>query len=70
MSEWISVEDRLPDIGEFVLVAFVLDGIHRRVPTSARYEGRLRWLITTWRHSGGTFEDITHWMPLPNPPEV
>lgn len=62
MSEWISVEDRLPDELESVLVSrngnvcnmFLHGGI--------------------WKPDGygirvtHAFDDVTHWMPLPEPP--
>ncbi|MBR3753372.1 MAG: DUF551 domain-containing protein [Ruminiclostridium sp.] len=53
MSEWISVQERLPGDGAGVLV--FLD-------TGAMY---ISW---QWR---GKWDEkgVTHWMPLPKPPE-
>lgn len=50
---WISVKDRLPDVGKFVLIYNEINGV------------RLDY------HDGATFGyyDVTHWMPLPQPPK-
>ena len=64
MSEWISVKARLPEAGERVLVS------------SGMFVGEAyRTSANTWyRHTGFPLRDIlhrdvTHWMPLPEPPE-
>lgn len=62
MTEWIKVEDRLPDLDEEVLYS---DG--RRI-----YLGMLdsdMGKVIYWTHYD-SFEDygITHWMPLPEKP--
>lgn len=68
MSEWIRVEDKMPEDGVGVLVT---DG----TDVSA---GRRRWgywhphEVDIDYGSGAdiSFEDrVTHWMPLPAPPE-
>ena len=59
MSEWISVEDRLPEDAYFVL-AFEDTGLMRVVCFyDNRWEDNLDYVI----------EGVTHWMPLPKPPE-
>ena len=65
MSEWISVDDRLPEYTahagskQFVLViANSQLGIHE-----VMYVNR-KWLFST-----GIEVKVTHWMPLPEPPE-
>jgi len=64
MSEWISVEDRLPEIAEWsgnrVLVYTEEGSIH-----TGRYEGEVAgdW-VDLYNDSG----EITHWMPLPEKP--
>ena len=61
MSEWISVKDRLPRCGELVLTT---DGI-------AVFESYLsishKWLRSglVWWEEGA----VTHWTPMPEPPE-
>ena len=59
--EWISVKDRLPEIHEDVLIWF---------------RGTVCFGDRTsdghWRPEGGNGnfdDDITHWMPLPDPPK-
>lgn len=52
--EWIPVKDRLPDVGKFVLIYNEING------------------VCLDYHDGATFGyyDVTHWMPLPNPPKA
>jgi hypothetical protein len=57
---WISVKDSLPDIGKDVLT---YDGEYILVEYLLLDED-----IFTW--SCSDFDDITHWMPLPEPPKV
>ncbi len=73
MSEWISVKDKLPeksDHNDYLIT----DGEHF-------YVGHYRYKAKAWDHSilgwiqgmyadtGETYDvNITHWMPLPNPP--
>ena len=56
-SEWISVEERLPEIGQSVLVY------------SSKYYPvvECRDLVTYMRM--GNYSGVTHWMPLPEPPK-
>lgn len=57
---WISVEDRLPEEGQSVLVHYV-DGW---MPVAHLLNGK-------WYQSGGetSWLSVTHWMPLPEPPK-
>lgn len=69
--EWISVEDRLPEVGikvlcyrpeaeksgdEIIKVSYALDGKNRS-PQGIEHK------FECWCH-------VTHWMPLPNPPKA
>ena len=56
---WISVKDRLPETGTLALVFGSAGAM-----TVARYIAVNQWLVP------GIFSAITHWMPLPTPPEV
>ena len=56
--EWISVEERLPDGWEPVLV---FRGQCKAVEIDFYRPVRYQW------HN---FADVTHWMPMPEPPEV
>jgi len=66
MSEWISVDERFPDncLGIVFYLAWV---------ECPYYEGSVK--VVAWHGdrfngfpSGAT--KVTHWMPLPSPPEV
>ena len=57
-SEWISVEDRLPEEDVRVLVWLNTNRSYTKIDTDRRFEGKwVRWA-----------SDVTHWMPLPTPP--
>lgn len=61
MPRWISVEERLPEDDDPVLISWwgLLVGIG--------------WCTAkkNWRDIGGKFpHTVTHWMPLPKPPRV
>ncbi len=70
MSEWISVKDRLPETGGMVLVIasgkpmsnLTLNGAYELAEYAP--EG---WIFETWPEWENA--DVTHWMPLPPPPE-
>lgn len=74
-SEWISVEERLPEPNEECLVsARVGDRVVIDLGEIVQYwNGRTNeygfmWMITNdWDEGEGC--EITHWMPLPEPPK-
>ena len=61
-NEWISVKDRLPEIGKDYLVT---DG---HVCMVAAFRENTEefdfWNINWWSHN-----EVTHWMPIPTPPK-
>ena len=72
MSEWISVDERLPkdevntyrgeNNGEYPeYIVMVKDA---KVPTVLVFEGEF------WVDDDGAVYNVTHWMPMPAPPEV
>jgi hypothetical protein len=63
-SEWIRVEDRLPEKHKYVLVLEYIEGISVSVILLASWEGD-RWRI----YGGSTAEKVTHWAELPSPPK-
>ena len=65
MSDWISVRERMPDDTKSVLVWC----------PSRRNKYTACWVCPDWIHFGGRFdvivlEDVTHWMPTPEPPKI
>lgn len=64
MSEWIGVKDRLPPLGERVLCS---DG----TAVFEQYRVELSAVYGIWERSGmkSPMQNVTHWMPLPEPPE-
>lgn len=63
---WISVEDRLPEINVDVNICDSKNNVSTGCLSSrTTRERRLLW---STRHRGSK-TDITHWMPLPEPPK-
>ena len=63
-SKWISVTERLPEEnGTYIVSAF--DG-HDGRTSFAKWQNRFK----TWNLTGArSYWKVTHWMPLPEPPE-
>ena len=59
LNEWVSVEDGLPEEKQRVIVRC------ERVGTSVGWILWGRWMTDIGPHAG----DVTHWMPLPAPPD-
>jgi len=60
--EWISVEDRLPEVFEHVLI-YTING---RI-TTANITSYHHW--NTDQPEPLSMRQVTHWMPLPKPPK-
>ena len=60
MSDWISVEDKLPDEFQEVLSFAGHNGIAHSIYRAENFKKSL----VVWLHL-----DVTHWMPLPEPPK-
>ena len=71
-SQWISVKDRLPEEDIAVLVyGQVLNDPPDVIGVRRRYNGDQEWKYT-WESEDGFIyreDDVTHWMPLPEPPK-
>ena len=77
MSKWISVEDRLPEVRFRWYLIATKDGDGNKITTLAFFESRdikgehedIMWLCHNDKSSGySEWDDVTHWMPLPEPP--
>lgn len=66
-SEWISVEERLPEHKQLVLGYIVDERIGEQ--TIAAVECRYQELDTWYFPPLCEWEKVTHWMPLPEPPK-
>ena len=60
MSNWISVDDRLPDELQHVLIDDFNGVGHTIYRVKAFKKANVVWEQT----------NVTHWMPLPEPPEL
>ena len=58
-SKWISVKDKLPTIGQRVIVC----------RKDGRVEQGVRNPNDWWKVFGANTRDVTHWMPMPEPPK-
>jgi hypothetical protein len=56
--QWISVKDRLPEKGDRVLISY-----HDGVSIGSYHRN------DDWHVIGIILRSVTHWMPLPKPPE-
>ena len=66
VQEWISVEDRLPEIGGYVVCIAKRNPFSRFMPMVARIE-KNGWVNPMTEQY---ISEVTHWMPMPEPPEM
>ena len=65
LPRWIPVGERLPEASTEVLVAWSLPGGGQQVDAALIFDNGM-WAATV----GHSIGRVTHWMPLPEPPEV
>lgn len=65
--EWISVKDRLPEPQQEVLVSVLNDVLFRDIARVGSLDSRGIWRVDTPHEY--FHRNITHWMPLPEPPK-
>lgn len=68
MSEWISVKDRLPKKGE-LCITWDGRGIDALYFDEVKEDGTVVFLLQGVYYTVD-IENVTHWQPLPEPPEV
>lgn len=66
MREWISVEDRLPEDGIEVLAYTIAHSVRVLKRNNLMDD----WDVTDRKNACIRSDYVTHWMPLPEPPEV
>ena len=71
-NEWVRVEERLPEEKEMCLLYTPRDGIMcvGFYAGNDNWEHKHKWkLVTAMRSSQTLTKKVTHWMPLPEPPD-
>ena len=66
MSNWISVEDELPEYPWIMVLVAVKASNANHVESACLIQDG-SWLLADESSNGADF--ITHWMPLPEPPK-
>ena len=69
MEEWISVKDRLPELGERVFVWYKWQGEDNKYSVANDIWGISRGREPHWLLHHNGMQNISHWMPLPKPPK-
>lgn len=64
MSEWVKCSERLPD-GRRTVLVWLKGGV---LPIIWTWMGK-NWAVNVTAEILGRHQDITHWMPLPEPPK-
>ena len=74
VSPWVSVDDRLPEYGRWYLITTTHQGFNERISTMAFLDScgdEVIWLSHNDKEDDfSEWENVTHWMPLPEAPEV
>ena len=65
VQEWVSVDDEFPEVGGYVVCIAKRNPFSRFMPMVARIE-KNGWVNPITEQY---ISEVTHWMPLPEPPE-
>ena len=65
VQEWISVKDNLPEVGRYVVCIAKRNPFSRFMPMVARID-KNGWVNPITEQY---ISEVTHWMPLPQPPK-
>ena len=70
VQKWIPVSERLPKEEGWYWVFTTPDRGYRSI-NKGEFRKGYHWNNFTpyWRGAGGTWTNVTHWMPLPKPPK-
>jgi hypothetical protein len=68
MTEWINVDQQRPELGEVVLVCDYLSTFVSLARLSEEDNEYVFELMSIDKIENDS--EVTHWMPLPNPPDV
>lgn len=69
-AKWIPVTERLPEEEGWYLVYTTPNREHKSI-NKAKFCKGFEWnnFKPEWHGAGGRWENVTHWMPLPEPPK-
>jgi hypothetical protein len=67
MSEWISVKEKLPSDDQYVLVAMTTGYVTQACIYHSATQGDV--FCDTDGETWIPLQDVSHWMPLPEPPK-
>ena len=65
VQEWISVNDRMPEVGGYVVCIAKRNPFSRFMPMAARIE-KNGWVNPITEQY---ISEVTHWQPIPQPPK-
>ena len=71
--DWIKIEDQVPEDGQLVLTYFEVLNNKIEISTYKNLVGTDREIFghnLFYNKSGFLTDDVTHWMPLPDPPKL
>lgn len=65
--KWIGVKERLPEMNEEVLISYGNTPFYKLA--FLIHNGDRKWFHGTYSNQEYQIDDVTHWMPLPEPPK-
>ena len=71
--EWISVDERLPDKGgKYIVYREFCNGLSliNIINYDPNYDGHAMWFLFDGEWGDCEVNNVTHWMPLPEPPKM
>ena len=71
--EWISVDERLPDKGgKYLVYRELCNGLSLMniINYDPNYDGHAMWFLFDGEWGDCEVNNVTHWMPLPEPPKM